>query len=67
MQACACICVELNLGKGLLEAIKLTMDNRSHIQQLGYKKISFKCKVCHEYGQFINRYLEVVAKSTQDP
>lgn len=32
MQACAQICVEVDLGKGLLEAIKLKVDEWSHIQ-----------------------------------
>lgn len=55
MQACARICVEVDLGKGLPEAIKLKVDDWSHIQQLNYEQIPFKCKVCHEYGHFANR------------
>ena len=55
MQACARICVEVDLGKGLPEAIKLKVDDWTHIQQLDYEQIPFKCKVCHEYGHFANQ------------
>jgi len=55
MQACARICVEVDLGRGLPEAIKLKVDDWCHIQQLDYEQIPFKCKVCHEYGHFANR------------
>jgi len=55
MHACARICVEFDLGKGLPEAIRIKFDQWTHIQQLDYKKIPFKCKVCHEYGHFTNR------------
>ena len=55
MQACARICIEVDLGKGLPEAIKLKVDNWTHIQQLDYEQIPFKCKVCHEYNHFANR------------
>eukprot|EP00253_Pinus_taeda_P028342 PITA_28342 len=44
MQACARICVEVDLGRGLSEAIKLKVDDWSHIQQLDYEQIPFKCK-----------------------
>ena len=37
MQACARICVEVDVGKGLLEAIKLKVDDWTHIQQLDYE------------------------------
>jgi len=60
MQACACICVEVDLGKGLPKAIKLKVDDWMHIQQLYYKQIPFKCKVCHEYGHFANRCSKLV-------
>lgn len=52
MHACARSCVKVDLGKGLPEAVKIKVDQWTHIQQLDYKKISFKCKVCHEYGHF---------------
>ena len=55
MQACARICVEVDPGRGLPEAIKLKVDDWCHIQQLDYEQIPFKCKVCHEYGNFPNR------------
>ncbi len=55
MHACAIICVEVDLGKGLPEAIKIKVDQWRHIQQLDYEQIPFKCKVCHEYGHFANR------------
>lgn len=54
MQACAHIYVEVDLGKGLPEDIKVKVDEWSHIQQLDYEQIPFKCKVCHEYGNFAN-------------
>lgn len=55
MHACARICVEVDLGKGLPEAINLKVDQWMHIQQLDYEQLPFKCKVCHEYGHFANR------------
>ena len=47
--------MEVDLGKGLLKAVKLKVDNWTHIQQLDYEKMPFKCKVCHGYGHFTNR------------
>jgi len=55
MHACARICVEVDLGKGLPEAIKIKVDQWTYIQQLDYEQLPFKCKVCHEYGHFVNR------------
>lgn len=55
MHACARICVEVDLGKGLPEANKIKVDQWTHIQQLDYEQIPFKCKVCHKYGHFANR------------
>ena len=55
MHACARICVEVDLAKVLPEAIKIKVDQWTHIQQLNYEQIPFKCKVCHEYGHFANR------------
>jgi hypothetical protein len=49
---CACICVEVNLEKGLPEAIKLSPGEWCHIQELEYEKIPFKCLWCHAYGHF---------------
>jgi len=60
MQACARICVEVDLGRGLPESIKLKLDDWSHIQQLDYEQIPFKCKVCHDYRHFANRCTKIV-------
>jgi len=49
---CARICVEVNLEKGLPEAIKLSLGDWSHIQELDYEQIPFKCLRCHDYGHF---------------
>jgi len=51
--ACARICVEVNLEKGLPEALKLSMGEWSHIQELDYEQIPFKCLRCHAYGHFV--------------
>lgn len=58
MHACARICVEVDLRKGLPEAIKIKVDQWTHMQQLDSEQIPFKCKVCHEYGYFANRCLK---------
>eukprot|EP00253_Pinus_taeda_P009454 PITA_09454 len=60
MHTCARICVEVDLGKGLSKTIKIKVDQWTHIQQLEYEQIPFKCKVCHEYGHFANRCLKKV-------
>jgi hypothetical protein len=52
LQACAWICVEVDLEKGLPEAINLTLDKWTYLQQVDYEQLPFKCKVCHEYGHF---------------
>jgi hypothetical protein len=39
MQACAHICVEVDLKKGLPEAIQLTLDNWSYLQQVDYEQL----------------------------
>jgi hypothetical protein len=49
---CARICVEVNLEKGLPEAIKLSLGEWCHIQELDYEQIPFKCLRCHDYGHF---------------
>ena len=51
--AYARICVEVDLEAGLPEAIKLSMENRSHFQKLNYKQLPFKCRGYQEYGHFI--------------
>ena len=52
MFSCPRIFVEVDLEKGLLEAINLSMEECNHLQVVDYEQISFKCKVCHEYGHF---------------
>lgn len=54
------------MGKGLLEAIKLKVDDWTHIQQINYKQIPLKCKVCHEYGHFANRCTKNVDNDSQE-
>jgi hypothetical protein len=60
---CARICVEVNLEKGLPEAIKLSLGGWCHIQELDYEQIPFKCLRCHEYGHFAKS----CPKVSQDP
>ena len=50
--SCACICVEVDLEEGLPEAIKLSVAGWTHIQELDYEQLSFKCRHCHGYGHF---------------
>jgi len=45
-----------DLEKSLLEAIQLTLDDWSHIQQVDYEQLPFKCKVCHEYSHFAKSF-----------
>lgn len=56
MHACARICVEVDLGKGLPQEVKIKVDQWTHIRQLEYEKIPFKCKLCYAYGHFANRF-----------
>jgi hypothetical protein len=49
---CARICVEVNLERGLPDAIKLSLGEWCHIQELDYEQIPFKCLRCHDYGHF---------------
>jgi hypothetical protein len=49
---CARICVEVNLEKGLPEAINLSLGEWCHLQELDYEQIPFKCLRCHAYGHF---------------
>ena len=52
MFSCARIYVEVDLEKGLPEAIMLSIDGWNHLQIVDYEQIHFKCKFCHEYGHF---------------
>jgi len=56
----------VDLGKGLPEVIKLKVDEWSHIQQLDYEQIPFKCKVCHKYSHFANRCPKLVDAENDD-
>jgi hypothetical protein len=42
----------------------LNLDNWSYVQQVDYEQISFKCKACHEYGNFEKNCPQV--KETQE-
>ena len=37
---------------GLPEAIRLNVADWSHIQELDYEQLPFKCQFYHEYGHF---------------
>jgi hypothetical protein len=41
LQACAQICVEVDLEKGLPEVIKLKLDNWTYLQEVDYEQLSF--------------------------
>eukprot|EP00253_Pinus_taeda_P003918 PITA_03918 len=45
MHACARICIEVDLGKGLSEAIKIKVNQWTHIQHMDYEKLPFICKL----------------------
>ena len=49
---CYRICVEVNLEKGIPKSLNLTLGNWSHIQELDYEQIPFKCNFFHVYGHF---------------
>ena len=49
---CSHIYIEVNLEKGLSEALTLTLGYWSHIQELDYEKIPFKCNFFHVYDNF---------------
>jgi hypothetical protein len=42
LQSCARLCVEVDLEKGLLEAIQLILDGWYYIQTVDYEQLSFK-------------------------
>ena len=50
--SCARICVEVDLEEGLPEAIKLTVAGWTHVQELDYEQLPFKCRHCHGHGHF---------------
>jgi hypothetical protein len=67
LQACARLCVEVDLEKGLPEAIQLNLHSWSYIQQVDYEQIPFKCKICHEYGHFAKSCSQAKDMQDQDP
>eukprot|EP00253_Pinus_taeda_P026917 PITA_26917 len=50
--SCARICVEVDLEEGLPEAIKLMVAGWTHIQELDYEQLPFKCRHCHGHSHF---------------
>lgn len=68
--SCARICVEVDLEEGLPEAIKLTVAGWTHIQELDYEQLPFKCRHCHGYGHFAKnckkKAEEQAAKQNED-
>jgi hypothetical protein len=44
--------VEVDLEIGLPEAIKITVADWTHVQELDYEQLPFKCRYCHNYGHF---------------
>ena len=50
--SCARICVEVDLEEGLPEEIKLTVAGWTHVQELDYEQLPFKCRHCHGHGDF---------------
>lgn len=52
MMACMQTCVEVDLEKGLPEAMQLVLDDWNHIQVVDYEQLHFKCKQGHEYVIF---------------
>lgn len=53
MFSCVRIYVKVDLDTGFLGTINLNMDNWSHIQEVNYDQIPFKCKAFHEYRHFV--------------
>jgi len=54
----------VDLEKGLLEAIRLTLDNWSYIQLVDYEQFPFKCKIFHEYGHFARSFPKKIPEPT---
>ena len=66
MFSCARICVEVDLEKGLPEAINLSIDGWNHLQTVDYEQIPFKCKYWHEYGHFEKSCSKKLEKFNQE-
>jgi hypothetical protein len=54
--SCARICVEVDLEMGLPEYIQLKVTNWSHIQELDYEQLPFKCRYFHGYRHFSRHF-----------
>lgn len=54
--SCARICVVVDLEEGLPEAIKLSVAGWTHVQELDYEQLPFKCRHFHEHGHFAKNY-----------
>jgi hypothetical protein len=52
----AIICVEVDLEKGLPEAVQIKIDDWSFQQPLDYEHIPFKCHICHDHGHFAKNF-----------
>jgi hypothetical protein len=50
--SCAQICIEVDLEASLPEVTKLTVREWQHCQKMDYEQLLFKCRRCHEYGNF---------------
>lgn len=59
--------MEVDLEEGLPEAIKLTVAGWSHIQELDYKQIPFKCRHCHGYGHFAKHCKKKTEEQSHTP
>lgn len=44
IESCAYICVEVDVGKGLLDVVQLIVDNWIYLQHVDYEQFPFKCK-----------------------
>lgn len=58
--SCARICVEVDLEEGLSEAIKLIVVVWTHVQELDYEHLPFKCRHCHGHSNLAKHYKKKV-------
>ena len=56
--------MELDLEKGLPEEVNLFMDGWEYLQKVDYEQLLFKCRKCHEYGNFVK---SLPKEATYDP
>lgn len=64
--SCARICVEVDLEVGLPEAIKLIVTDWTHIQELDYEQLPFKCRHFHDYGHFARHCKKKIAEDQEN-